>query len=49
MKGIEMATRKRKGRMTRTSLPRWANGSLAQRAILIRTIAKSPKRRKEFG
>ena len=49
MKGIEMVTRKRKGRMTRTSLARWPNGSLAQRAILIRTIAKKPKRRKEFG
>jgi hypothetical protein len=49
IKGIERVTRKRKGRMTRTSLIKCLRGSLAKRAIAIKANAKRPKRRNELG
>jgi hypothetical protein len=49
MKGMEMVTTKRKGRMTRTFLSKWPKGSLAKRAMPMRAMAKRLKRRKEVG
>jgi hypothetical protein len=49
MKGMEMVTTKRKGRMTRTFLSKWPKGSRAKRAMPIRAMAKRLKRRKEVG
>jgi hypothetical protein len=44
-----MATTNRKGRMIKTFLIKCAKGSLAERAIPMRTSAIRPKRRKEVG
>jgi hypothetical protein len=49
MKGMEIVTMMRKGRMTRTFLSKWPRGSRAERAMLMRAIAKRLKRRKEVG
>jgi hypothetical protein len=49
MNGIEMATTKRKGRMTSTFFAKWPRGSRAKRAMPMSPIAKKPKRRREVG
>jgi hypothetical protein len=49
MKGIEMATTNKKGRMTRTFFAKWPKGSFAERAIPMRANARRLKRRKEVG
>jgi hypothetical protein len=49
MKGIEILTRKRKGRMTRIFFVRWPKGSFARRATPISVAAKRPKRKKALG
>jgi hypothetical protein len=49
MKGMEIATTKRKGRMAKTFLSKWTKRSLAKRAMPIGVIARRLKRRKEVG
>jgi hypothetical protein len=49
MNGIERATTKRNGRMTRTFLSKWPKGSRAKAAMRMRPKARRPKRRKEVG
>jgi hypothetical protein len=49
IKGIEIVTRKIKGRMTRIFFVKWPRGSLARRATPISVRVKRPKTRKELG
>jgi hypothetical protein len=49
MKGMEIVTTKRKGRMTRTFLSKWPMGSRAKRAMPMSAMAKRLKRRKAVG
>jgi len=47
--GMEIATTKRKGRITKTFFAKWAKGSRAKRAMTMRAPAKMEKRIKELG
>jgi hypothetical protein len=49
MNGMEIATTKRKGRMTSTFFVKWPKGSRAIRAIPMRASANRPKKRREVG
>jgi hypothetical protein len=49
MKGMEIVTMKRKGRMTKTFFSKWPKGSRARKAMPISAMAKRLKRRKAVG
>jgi hypothetical protein len=49
MKGIEMVTRKRNGRITSTFFTKWPKGSFAKRAMPTSPIARRRKRKKDLG